>query len=333
MALEMVLNEHSLCAPDVDKARVWMTKLAETIQQVSQICGGQTAKFWTQKQVGSTILARDYRNRDYALRTYLFGDQTVKNNKEQKAQRDYLQSLLTRTPYWDEQPQPGASQDPEIDEIEFTHNDQTCVMCGIGFTYLRNALAVSLPSDPCWQVDNILLKVISLSTISNSIPEEVVEIIHASLPEHVITHENWIRNRLRSDIKDGSDLWDRRVSLFPSLTFCANVERRIQTLSPTMLWSVAGRLFDLQAHCERWTSGRFNTDGLLGNPRTESPATLQMFGQERTFRCPDNQERVFSWHVSLAGSWRLYFCPQLESETGKMIIGYVGPHLPTVRYR
>ena len=100
MALEMVLNEHSLCAPDVDRARVWMTELAETIQQISQICGGQAAKFWTQKQVGSTLLTRDYRDRDYALRTYLFGDQTVKNNKKQKAQRDYLQSLLTRTPYW-----------------------------------------------------------------------------------------------------------------------------------------------------------------------------------------------------------------------------------------
>ena len=331
MALEMVLNEHSLCAPDVDRARVWMTKLAETIQQVSQICGGQTAKFWTQKQVGSTILTRDYRDRAYALRTYLFGDQTVKNNKEQKAQRDYLQSLLTRTPYWDEQPQPGASQPSDIDEMEFIHNNQTCAMCGLGFTYLRNALAISLPSDSHWQVDKILLTVISLSTRSNAIPEEVVEIIHASLSEHIITHENWIRNRLRSDIKDGADLWDRRASLFPLLTFCANVERQIQTLSPTMLWPVAGRLFDLQTHCERWTSGGFGTDGLPGNPSTESPATLQQFGQERTFRCPDGETRCFDWHVRLTpNAWRLHFfpCPEIK----QVIIGYIGPHLPTAKY-
>lgn len=331
MALEMVLNEHSLCAPDVDSARVWMTKLAETIQQVSQICGGQTAKFWTQKQIGNTILTRDYRNRDYALRTYLFGDQTVKNNKEQKAQRDYLQSLLTRTPYWDEQPEPRASQDPEIDEIEFTHNDQTCAMCGLGFTYLRDALAVSLPSDPCWQVDKVLLKVISLSTISNSIPEEVVEITHASLFKHITAHEEWIRNRLRSDIKDGVDLWNRRTSFFPSLTFCANVERQIQTLNPTMLGPVVGRLFDLQTHCKRWTSGGFNTEGLSGTPSTESDVTLRRFGQERTFRCPDGKPRRFDWHVRLTpNAWRLYFfpCP----ETKQMIIGYVGPHLRTDKY-
>ena len=49
MALEMVLNEHSLCAPDVDRARLGMTQLAETIQQISRTCGGQTVKLWTQK--------------------------------------------------------------------------------------------------------------------------------------------------------------------------------------------------------------------------------------------------------------------------------------------
>ena len=331
MALEMVLNEHSLCAPDVDRARIWMTKLAETIQQARRICGGQTVKLWTQKQVGDTILTKDYGDQDYALRTYLFRDQTVKNNREQRAQRNYLQSLLTRTPYWDEQPEPRASQNPEIDEIEFTHNDQTCVMCGLGFTYLRDALAVSLPSDPCWQVDNLLLKVISLSIISNSIPEEIVEIIHASLPKHITTHEEWIRNRLRRDIKNGTDLWDRRTSFFPSLTFCANVKRQIQTLSPTMLWPVVGRLFDLQTHCERWTSGGFNTEGLPGTPSTESDVTLRRFGQERTFRCPDGETRCFDWHVRLTpNAWRLYFfpCPEIK----QMIIGYVGPHLRTDKY-
>ena len=329
MALEMVLNEHSLCAPDVDRARVWMARLAETIRQASQICGGQAVKLWTQKKVGGTILTTDYSNQDYALRTYLFGDQTVRNNKEQKSQRDYLQSLLTKTPYWDEQPEPRASQDPEIDEIEFSHNDQTCAMCGIGFTYLRDALAVSLPSDPCWQVDSILLKVISLSTISNSIPEEVVEIIHASLSRHIITHESWIRNRLRSDIRDGEDLWDRRASLFPSLIFCDKVMETVNNrLHGDMLKSVQNRLFDLQIHCTESTSDDFNTESLRGNPRPESKATLDQHPDERTFLCPDGVRRIFSWHVSLTPyAWRLYFLPQPKTRT--MIIGYVGPHLRT----
>ncbi|MCI0528399.1 MAG: hypothetical protein L0Y56_13245, partial [Nitrospira sp.] len=62
----------------------------------------------------------------------------------------------------------------------------------------------------------------------------------------------------------------------------------------------------------------------------ESQATLQQFGRERTFRSPDGEERIFSWHVRLTpGSWRIYFFPE---EAGKMIVGYIGPHLPTVSY-
>lgn len=333
MALEMVLNEHSLCAPDVDRARVWMTTLAETIQQVNQVCGGQTAKLWTQKQVGDTILTKDYRNQDYALRTYLFRDQTVKNNREQRAQRDYLQSLLTRTPYWDEQPEPIASQNSEIDEIEFTHNDQTYAMCGLGFAYLRDALAVSLPSDPCWQVDNIILNIIWTTSDSRlpQLVEIVEEIPHASNPTHVTAHTKWIEERLRSKIHNGNDLWNNKDSLFPSLTFCDTVHRQLQRLSGQIFDSVWEKLSDLQAHCEGWTSGSFNTEGLLGNPRPESPTTLQMFRQERSFRCPDGEERVFSWHISLTDSWRLHFFP--GPETGNMIIGYIGPHLPTVQHR
>lgn len=333
MALEIVLNEHSVCAPDVDRARVWMTRLAETIQQARRICGGRTVKFWTQKQVGDTILTKDYRNQDYALHTYLFRDQTVKNNREQRAQRDYLQSLLTRTPYWDEQPEPRASQNPEIDEIEFTHNNQTCVMCGLGFTYLRDALAVSLPSDPCWQADNITLNIIW--TTSDSCPPQVVEIVeeitHASNPTHVTAHTKWIEKRLRSKIHNGNDLWNNKDSLFPSLTFCDTVYRQIRRLSGQLFDSVWEKLSNLQVHCEGWTSGGFNTEGLLGNPRPESTPTLQMFGQERNFRCPDGKERIFSWHISLTDSWRLHFFP--GPELGKMIIGYIGPHLPTVQHR
>ena len=163
MALEMVLNEHSLSAPDVDQARNWMTNLAETIQQARRICGGHPAELWTLKEVGGSILAKYYSGADYTLREYLFRDPTVRNNKEHRAQRDYLQSLLTRTPYWDEHPQPNASLNPAIHAIEFIHNAQTCSMCGLGFTYLRDALAIalaiSLPSDSHWKSNKLDLEV------------------------------------------------------------------------------------------------------------------------------------------------------------------------------
>lgn len=102
-------------------------------------------------------------------------------------------------------------------------------------------------------------------------------------------------------------------------------------LSPTMLRPVAPRLFQLQTYCQEWTEDRFDPKQLPTRASPESQVTLNQYGKERTFRCPDNRERTFSWHLRLTpGAWRLYFIPR--KETRQMIIGYIGPHLPTVKY-
>jgi len=63
----------------------------------------------------------------------------------------------------------------------------------------------------------------------------------------------------------------------------------------------------------------------------ESSMTLEMYGRERTFRCPDGQKRLFSWHLRLTPhAWRIHFYPDEQTKT--LIIGYIGHHLPTVRY-
>ena len=333
MPLEMVLNEHSLCAPDLDTARVWMTQFAGTLQKANQVSVGQRSKLWTPKEVEGTVLTKDYNGRDYTLRDYLFRDSTVK--KEQREQIAYLQFLLTQAPYWNKSPQPNvslASLDPAIDAIEFTHNSRTCSLCGIGFAYLRDVLAIviviSLPSDECWQVDNIELKVIWATT--TSISETTAAVAHASNPNHVTVHAEWIEKRFRGMIHNGNDLWNRRTTLFPSLRFCDAVHRQIEWLRGPRLDSVWERLSDLQMYCEKWTSGDFNRNNLRGKPRTDSEATLQRFKQDRIFECPDGKRRCFSWHVNLPFSRRLYFFPVPEHR--RIIIGYVGPHLRTVKF-
>ena len=67
---------------------------------------------------------------------------------------------------------------------------------------------------------------------------------------------------------------------------------------------------------------------IVSKATPESPATLEMYGLERTFHCHDGVLRVFSWHVRVTpGAWRLYFYP-LPGEH-KFIIGYIGSHLST----
>ena len=59
--------------------------------------------------------------------------------------------------------------------------------------------------------------------------------------------------------------------------------------------------------------------------------TLQQYGAQHTFQCPDGKPRVFSWHVPMTpGAWRLFFYP--DGRKRKAFIGHIGSKLPNVSY-
>jgi hypothetical protein len=63
--------------------------------------------------------------------------------------------------------------------------------------------------------------------------------------------------------------------------------------------------------------------------RPSSPATLDRYESEYTFSTPSGTDFLCGWHISLSpNAWRIYFAP--EYETKRLVIGYVGTHLPTV---
>ena len=123
---------------------------------------------------------------------------------------------------------------------------------------MLGSLAISLPSEESW---NSALLILNAKWISedDQLEEKTVEVIHASRPSHVAEHAQWISERLRGDVQDGPDLWNRRAELFPSLTFCEVVSDQIQLLSPTMLRPCCARgLFKLEAYCRDWSEGGFD---------------------------------------------------------------------------
>ncbi len=67
----------------------------------------------------------------------------------------------------------------------------------------------------------------------------------------------------------------------------------------------------------------------LAGVRSEGPATMDQFGEERAHRNRHGKKETYKLHVS-AGSCRIHF--RVES-AGRMIeIGYVGRHLPTKQF-
>ncbi len=142
-----------------------------------------------------------------------------------------------------------------------------------------------------------------------------------------------IKKRIRTGVSDGVELWNRREELFPNLEFCDAVSKQLQNIRTRQLelQPVVKTLFELQNCCKNWNTGFFSVEGYLLEESGESEATVNKYSKERTFRCPDGQERVFERHVKLRlCNWRIHF---FAEKPGKVIIGYVGRHLPTVKYR
>ena len=312
MALEMVLNELSLqTAADIHTARSWMEAFIQAVNAASS--HGVSRVIRTKSDIFDITLAVNY-----PLRRWL-NDQEV-----DREMRRYIKALTTKAPFWENLPDLHDS----VLAREFIFDGRGAQ--GLGVAYLLESLAVSLPSEESWDAARLTLNVDWISE-DGQIEKNTVEVIHASHSSHVVEHAQWISERLRSDVQDGADLWKRSAELFPSLTFCEMAGNQIQSLSPTMLYPVVRGLFNLEAYCRGWSEGGFNPTQLAMKATMESQATLNRYGTERNFLCPGGERRTFSWHIRLTPhGWRVYFYP--ETETRTMIIGYIGPHLPTIRH-
>ena len=247
-------------------------------------------------------------------------DQVIDREK-----RLFIGTLATKSPYFEDLL--GTAEARGFDEAEFEFNATRAD--GLGVAYLLDAIGISLSTTPPWNATNLRIIYRTLNDESSEIEEKEVDVRHVSSPEHSNTYATELRNDQVAAIVSGSKLWDTRAELFTRLAFCDSVGPQIAGLTAGMggLSVVFRSLKELQALCETWTEGTFDSRGIPNTTR-ESGATLQQFGEERTFVAPDGTERVFSWHIK-RGSIRIHFVPDAESKS--CLIGYVGLHLRTAK--
>ncbi len=317
MDMEMVFNELSLRSPasNVEEARQWMTQFISLVIAMTKQGVGRVLRTDPDFQIAK--LAPDYSLVNWR-----------NDNEVSREERQFFRALVTKAPY--------LADLPRIQQTslasEFFHQGRKSLQpaLGLGYAYLLEAVAVSLPSAKRWQHPSIQIEHRWIE-VDESIHSEQVEVKHGCHPDHVTTHQDWITKRLQTSVCDGIDLWERRDSLFPALSFCESVASTIKEFSSgsMALRQVVKRLFELEIYCKNWQAGGFEPDKLPCKVSPESQTTLEQYGQERAFICPDGVRRIFSWHVRLTpGAWRIHFLP--EPSTRRIIIGYIGPHLPTV---
>ncbi len=317
MDLEMVFNELSLrsSALTIEQARQQMTKLISTVTTATK--KGVSRVLRTDEDFLVAQLAPDYSLMKWR------NDSEVERDEKQ-----FFRLLTTKTPYLDGLP--DAQQAALTSEFFYQGYTPPQPAFGLGYAYLLEAVAISLSSAKRWQYPSIQLERHWIEE-DESISLEEIEVRHCCDPSHVDMLQDWIAKRLQTSVRDGADLWDRRNSLFPALSFCESVADPLQELrgASATLRQVVKRLFELEVYCRDWQEGGFEPEKIPSKVSPESQATLEQFRQERTFTCPDGASRTFSWHLRLTpDAWRLYFFP--EASTRSIIIGYIGQHLRTV---
>lgn len=311
MDLEMVFNELSLRTPaaDIPTARKLMSDFINTVRTATT--QGIKRVIRTQSDLNNMLLAPSYplirwRN----------------DNEVQLEERSFFRTLISKEFLID-------ITDPDIENSinlsDFKHQGEQA--SGLGHAFLLDALAMSVKSEPKWDCSRLELEVTRLDE-NGDIVDEIVEVIHASSSNHVHENHVWIKNRIRTKIIDGLDLWNRKEELFPSLEFCEDVGKQMPSLATgnPILRQIIKRLSELEDYCNSCKIGTFNYDNLPCKVSPESETRLQQFENQLTLKCPDGVKRVFSLHVRMTpGAWRLHF--SVELGPGKIIIGYIGPKI------
>ncbi len=326
MNVEMVFNELSSVnlANNKFEARDLMLKLVKTLQAATKI--GVSRSLTTQKEINSLELAPEYyivnwRNDpdvDVVLRR-IFRSLNYRS-------LDDIDKIPDIQPLFDLTDVSFNGQKSE--GLRFAAITQSSEALRFAIT---QSIAISLASSPEWDKSTLLLDLEKIE-LDGEIIHSIIEIKHASSSQHIEEITAWIREQISRDIEGGRQLWLERSKLFDRLEFCDCVEKQLINIlaGDRELIHVINILSTLNQKCGSWETGYLILEGLDESSESESTMKNKKFREKRTFQCPDGQEKVFDRHIKIrVCNWRIHF---LAETPGKVIIGYIGTHLPTTKY-
>ncbi len=259
-----------------------------------------------------------------SLRTWIF----------RKAPRDTMQFLagrLNKAPFAEALRQ--QQEDASGLLLDATYDGAPAI--GAGIAHLNDAPAVALRGVLCWEVDPLVVLLTKMDPEAGALMEMAVQVVHLCRAEQLGAREKLLRDRVLRAVTGGDDLWRRRLELFPRLDFCPQVEHQLRALSGKEFYfqHVVLALSRLDAALAVWTSGPLHPG--MDNS-VESTPTLGhgTYGPMRDFICLDDKKRRFSHHLKLfSNNWRIYYWEfGAAAAGGRAHVGYVGVHLPTMRY-
>ena len=209
-----------------------------------------------------------------------------------------------------------------------TFQDQTDAR-GLGAAYLLDGIAVSLPSEEQWRVTSVRLDHMWLDEAGAERRRgvEVLNLIGRGQAEHV--SQTFLNRTQLGLLSEPAALAARKEECFPHLSFGLDVDDHIAKLPAGMLAAVVKKLMLLDASARAWRRNPESTLPTLPGCRPESEPTMQQYGNHRIFRDGHGTNRTYELHCA-AAAHRIHL--RVVHELRGLEIGYIGGHLPTVKY-
>lgn len=329
MELSLVFNELSRqLAPDEQTARDWMSIFAQSLKKAQE---HNIRSFRTDFLFSQIELTEGYPIEKW------FNDTAV-DEPTREFIRDITSTFQLINPFLSDQ-----SDDDEVVKrsnrlVGTYHGD---FATGLTYAYMLEGIAISIPSHTKWDTHHLTLDILEEQDGQPDI-ERHVTVLHAANSTHFPPHSDWIAERLRYSVGNGSVLLNKLAQWYPHLVFCDNARNQIKKLrGDATLQKVIERLFDLEKFAADWDIGEGFPEEAIRSATYETNATLQEHGRDRNFVCPDGETRLFSYHLKATAmnkALRIHVWPDVEAILGytpdqkrKILVGYIGDHLPTSR--
>jgi hypothetical protein len=309
---EMVLNHASISAPTVEKA-------------VDCLC--------TVTRGMATLVQQNHATKMLRSRVALYSLQVVGTQslydilitmRRQGLSDEFVffSSLAIKAPLDVDLPQDAVSRFLGCEAVDLPVEDgEPLVLCAV-----TDAIAVGFPSAPIWSGDRVTVRFREL--VKDGVFEDTEETIdHLSRVEHAYSIVDRARRLARGDIRDGTLLWNRRVALFPLLTFGPDVERQIRDLAGDYLGRIIRRLSELNEATSVWRESGAVAPIWPCKVTAES-ASVQNdpdLREARRFRSSSGHRELFLDHARIGNSTRIHM--RINSTSRSIEIGYIGPHL------
>jgi hypothetical protein len=309
--LELILNELSLAPPASDRraARAWILSLQETLQ--AAVLRGMPPILRIHERFWSARLAEDYSVVDW------LADPTIERERRQQ-----LRSAVSKAPFLEALHESAEAAQGKLIEVLWEGHRGL----GIGLAAMHDYPVVSLPA-LSFCIDPLSVYVVHVDDRGSS--EKIEPVCNLYDSAVVERRGSWIARRQQQELSSGAEMVRCRADLLERLDFTASALDQLMALrgSEKVFPFVMRHLFALNERARSWDGTTPFSAGYPFRCSEESAPTLAMYGDARTFLCPDGVRRMFSWHSKINWEqWRIYFID--SPATRRVLVGYVGKHMP-----